>query len=122
MIVDDNDNETQLLASFLRMKKFEVEIAHDGKAALNRLEGGDLPDCVLLDMQMPRYDGRWTIQQIRESEQFAPLRVYGMSGLTPSECGVNIGPAGLDRWFQKPLDPLGLVDAIENETMNPSLN
>ncbi|MFG0264465.1 MAG: response regulator [Rhodopirellula sp. JB055] len=122
LIVDDNDNETRLLASYLRMKQFEVAIAQDGKAALEQLEEGDLPDCVLLDMQMPRYDGRWTIQQIRESSQFAPLRVFGMSGLELDECGVSVGPAGLDRWFQKPLDPPGLVDAIEKETLHPSLN
>lgn len=115
MIVDDNKNEANLLASYLRLKGFSVEMAHDGKDAILQLTQGQMPSIVLLDMNMPRFDGRWTITQIRRSHRMNSTKVYAISGVDQVGSGVEVGPRGVDEWFTKPLNPESLIDRINAE-------
>lgn len=116
LLVDDNQNESKLLAGFLRCRNFEVTIAGDGADAMHYLSHNESPDFVLLDMLMPKYDGRWTIDQIRGNQRFDGLKVFAVSGMHPSEYGVKIGPEGIDQWFRKPLDPESLVFRMDSNT------
>ena len=112
LIVEDDPNESALLAGFLRINGFEVAEACDGADALEYLSMNELPDLVLLDMLMPRCNGRQTIDAIRQSADFRELKVIAISGTSPAELGVPIGPKGVDRWFQKPINPETLVREI----------
>ncbi|MEZ6102253.1 MAG: response regulator [Pirellulaceae bacterium] len=112
LVVDDNCNESKLLASFLRMKDFRVETADNGEHAMRSLERHPLPDVVLLDMNMPQYDGRWTVDAIRQQSRYDAIKIFAVSGMHPGEYGVDVGRTGCDRWFRKPLNPQLLVDAI----------
>ncbi len=109
LLVDDNQNETQLLASYLRSRRFEVTTVSNGADAMDFLAHNERPDFVLLDMLMPKFDGRWTISESRGMPRYAGLRVFGVSGMDPEEYGVEVGPQGLDGWFRKPLNPESLV-------------
>jgi len=109
LLVEDNRNEAELLASYLRCRNFDVETASNGAGAMHYLSHHKVPDCVLLDMNMPRYDGKWTIGEIRNNPKYANLKVFAVSGIHPGEYGVEIGPNGINRWFRKPLNPEALV-------------
>jgi len=113
LLVEDNENELELLASYLRTFDFEVETARDGVDALERLASEAKPDVVLLDMNMPRLDGAGTIERIRRNPTHADVKVFVVSG-TPRE---SAGPRmhGADRWFSKPLRPDVLVREIDKE-------
>jgi carbon storage regulator CsrA len=115
LLVEDDANERHLLAGFLRLSGYEVEIACDGCDALDYLAEGRQPDVVLLDMQMPRCDGPSTISAIRENPRFDDLRLFGVSGREPAEVGVTIGPDGVDRWFRKPINPQTLVNQLNRD-------
>jgi len=115
LIVEDDPNESALLAGFLRINGFEVAEACDGEDALEYLSMNELPDLVLLDMLMPRCNGRQTIDAIRRTADFRELKVIAISGTSPAELGVSIGPTGVDRWFQKPINPETLVREIVGE-------
>ena len=112
LLVDDNDNESKLLAGYLRVKGFEVETAINGKEAIDKLSTQN-SDVVLLDMTMPEFDGRWTIDQIRRSEDLERLTVFAVSGKCPSESDVQVGPSGVNAWFRKPLNPERLATEIQ---------
>jgi carbon storage regulator CsrA len=112
LIVEDDRNESALLAGFLRINGFDVAEACDGADALEYLSTNELPDLVLLDMLMPRCNGRQTIDAIRQSADFRELKVIAISGTSPAELGVHIGPNGVDRWFQKPINPETLLREI----------
>jgi carbon storage regulator CsrA len=115
LLVEDNANERQLLAGFLRTCGFQVETAGDGAAALDYLSSHDRPDLVLLDMLMPRCDGPTILRTIRENPCFDDLKVFAVSGTAPTNWDIPIGPEGVDRWFQKPVDPQALVREISRE-------
>ncbi len=109
LLVDDNLNECKLLASYLRLKHFEVAIANDGAAALNYLSSHEEPDVVLMDMQMPGMDGPTAIRRMRKQKRYNDLKVFAVSGGDPADYGVDVSPEGVNGWFPKPLDPEALV-------------
>jgi carbon storage regulator CsrA len=112
LLVEDNRNESELLATFLRLNGIAVETTGDGLDALEYLAAHEPPDVVLLDMLMPRCDGPHTIAAIRRDPRLAKLKVFAVSGSSQEECGIPTGPAGVDRWFTKPLNPMGLVEEV----------
>jgi CheY-like chemotaxis protein len=115
LLVEDDDNERELLAGYLSLSGFEVDTAGDGLGALVQLSRCEPPSVVLLDMNMPKLDGRSTLHRIRGQETLRKTRVIAVSGLRPEDAGVEIGPEGVDCWFQKPVDPKLLVAEIERE-------
>lgn len=113
LIVDDNENENALMAGFLRQFGFRVTVALNGEAALRLLrQATQMPDIVLLDMNMPGLDGRGTIEAIRMDPKTRGMRVFAVSGEKRETCDVAIGDNGVDRWFQKPVRPDFLVQEI----------
>ncbi len=115
LVVDDDANESELLAGYLRMNGFEVATAGDGADALEYLARNDCPDLMLLDMIMPRFDGPATVRAVRGNPDFRAMKVFAISGSSAASAGVPEGPRGVDRWFRKPLNPEYLVREIVRE-------
>ncbi len=115
LIVEDNENESELLAGYLRMRGVEVDTASDGLQAMVHLAKHERPDVVLLDMRMPRCDGRKTVSAIRRNPEYRGLKIIAVSGTDERKAEVKIGPEGVNRWFCKPVNPGKLVDAIREE-------
>jgi carbon storage regulator CsrA len=119
LVVEDDANESELLAGYLRLSGFDVTTAGDGANALEYLAGGDRPDVVLLDMFMPRCDGPHTVSAIRKNKDLEGLKIFAVSGHCPEELGVSTGPRGIDRWFPKPVNPETLVREINLNVRAP---
>jgi carbon storage regulator CsrA len=85
LLIEDNANERELLAGFLRSYGIETTTAQDGQDALDYLSLHALPDVVLLDMQMPRCNGRCFIKKVRASTDLRDLKVYAVSGIDPTQ-------------------------------------
>ncbi len=113
LLVEDDANELRLLAGLLRLEGYEVVTASDGNEAIQQLDEFDAtPDFVLLDMRMPHRNGPETIRWIRSQESLQALSVFSVSATSPEELGVPIGPEGVNEWFPKPLDPVGLLNRL----------
>ena len=115
LLVEDDANESELLAGYLRMSGFDVDRAVDGLQALIYLSRHRSPDIVLLDMKMPRLSGPKTVSSIRGNPTYRDVRIFAVSGTPQTECGVPTGPQGVDRWFSKPINPAELVDVINRD-------
>ena len=119
LLVEDNQNERELLAGLLRMAGVDVDTAGDGADALDYLRTKGRPDVMLLDMAMPRCDGPTTVRAIRRDQAFARLKIFAVTGHSPDEFPVASGPAGINGWFCKPIDPQGLVRDLTRELDSP---
>jgi carbon storage regulator CsrA len=119
LLVEDDGNQRELLAGFLRHSGLVVDTAGDGADALDYLRTCGTPDLVLMDMGLPRVDGPTTVREIRRDPAFAGLKIFGVTGRLPSEFDLACGPAGVDRWFRKPLDPAALVHDLAEEMEAP---
>jgi len=115
LLVEDNANERQLLATFLRNAGLEVATAGNGCDALDILHNRERPDVVLLDMGLPRCDGATMVRAVRQDPAYAGLKIFAVTGHDPQEYDLAQGPAGVDRWFQKPIDPADLVLGMAQE-------
>ncbi|HWB13132.1 MAG TPA: response regulator [Pirellulales bacterium] len=115
LVVEDNHNERELLASFLRISGFDVATASDGADALDYLSNQRRPDVVLLDLMMPRCDGPSTVREIRTNPRWEGLKIFAVSGTSPSEVQLSIGPSGLDGWFSKPVNPQAMVRQLSRQ-------
>jgi len=74
--VEDEENERELLAGYLRLAGFLVDTAGDGCDALDHLHAGERPDVVLLDMGLPRCDGATTACEIRRDPACSGLEIF----------------------------------------------
>lgn len=109
LLAEDDDNERELLAGLLRLNGFRVETVKNGREAIARLQRCDLPDHVLLDLNMPGCSGVEALLAIRGDQRLAHLHVLAVSGREPTSLGMPPGSGGFDGWFRKPLDPERLI-------------
>ncbi len=72
LVVDDEPNIRELLATSLRFAGFEVHAAADGGAAL-RLARQVQPDMLVLDVMLPDMDGFTVTRRLREKGQHMPV-------------------------------------------------
>lgn len=112
LLVEDNRNESALLAEFLRLHGINVETAYDGQEALDYLRSHDRPDVILLDMRMPRCDGPRAVSEIRRDSSFDSMKVFAVSGADPKDWALGTSASGVDGWFTKPVDPAQLVQRM----------
>jgi len=110
LLVEDQANERELLATCLRLGGIDVTTAANGREAFDRLHEQELPDLVLLDMQMPDVDGPTFLKAIREDIRLQNLRVFAVSGSSVSEFGPT--PLQIDGWFSKPVRIDSLLQAV----------
>jgi carbon storage regulator CsrA len=113
LVVDDSANERELLAGLLEMYGYDVETAADGQEAIDYLTENQSTDLVLLDINMPRMNGREAAEAIRSDPRFRRLKIFAVSGSEPTEFSDR--EDSIDRWFQKPLRPGDFAAQLERE-------
>lgn len=114
VLVEDQMNEREMLASILRLKNVPVVTLGDGNEAINYFHENPSPGFLLIDMQMPQCDGPTAINQLRSEGRLDDTCVFALSGTSPEAYGMTVGGDGVDRWFPKPLNPASLFEAMEN--------
>lgn len=75
LVVDDEEQVARGLAALLGARGYQVEVAHNGRAVLERLAQDPLPDLVILDYAMPELDGWEVLERVRQDPRTADLRV-----------------------------------------------
>jgi CheY-like chemotaxis protein len=101
LVVDDNEALADSIAELLRVRGYAVRVARDGIEALSILESFT-PDCVLLDLAMPRMSGTELAHAIRERHgtRIVLVAVSGRSDLTVASADLEL----VDHWLTKPVD------------------
>lgn len=118
-LVDDNATNRELARRILEAAGAEVEEAADGLEALERLSL--LPvDVVLMDLRMPRLDGRGALTRLRATpgpNQMAPVLAFTADADLASDGDLE----GFDGLVRKPIQPLELYGAIATSVQWPEL-
>jgi two-component system nitrogen regulation response regulator NtrX len=80
LVVDDAPPMAEQYAYDLRrLGGYEVQVAHDGREALERL-GAEAVDCVILDLEMPGMDGFEVLRSLERQASEVPVIVYTGTG------------------------------------------
>ncbi len=118
LLVEDNLVNQKVVVAILRRKGFQIEIANDGRAALNKLEASPNGyDLVLMDVQMPVLDGLETTRIIRRDGRWPHLPILAMTAHAMNGDRERCLQAGMNGYISKPIQPAHLV-AIIGEFLN----
>ncbi len=118
LLVEDSATERQLLEAYLDLCGFHVTTAEDGQDALDFLSMHARPDVVLLDMMMPRIDGPAFVRAVRADPKLRGLSIFALTGMERQDVDIATGPAGVDRWYFKPINPKTLVGDVATHLTN----
>ncbi|MGA2490647.1 MAG: response regulator transcription factor [Anaerolineales bacterium] len=109
LLVDDESAITDNLASFMSRSGFAVTVAANGEEALEKTVA-EKPDLVVLDVLMPRLNGREVLRQLRQAGNWTPIILLTQVG-EASERAMAL-EEGADDYLNKPFDPHELVARI----------
>ncbi|MBT9315861.1 hybrid sensor histidine kinase/response regulator [Leptothoe spongobia] len=86
LVVEDDVNAREIMGRFLQRQDWTVELASNGREALQYLDE-NLPDLIVLDLMMPEMDGFEFIQVLRQNSdwQDIPVIVLTAKALTASD-------------------------------------
>ncbi len=110
LVVDDDSAIRRMLVEYLGEHGYSVREAGDG-AALRRLIEADLPDVVLLDVNLPGEDGLTLARFLREHYDVAIIMVTGAGETVDRILGLEMGA---DDYVTKPFDPRELRARIKS--------
>ena len=113
LVVDDAPDIRLLADLVLSMAGFTVSAAASGSEALRVLADGDLPDIVLLDVQMPDVDGWETLSRLRHNPRTADLPVVLCTVKGLPEDTLKGWSLGCDGYLGKPFDIGKLVEELQ---------
>jgi DNA-binding response OmpR family regulator len=109
LLADDETAITDNLAPFLSRSGFSVAVAANGEDALKQIAAHP-PDLLVLDVLMPRLDGREVLRQLRQAGNWLPIILLTQVG-EATERAMAIDE-GADDYLNKPFDPHELVARI----------
>ena len=111
LVVDDEEGALNLLSRFLKLNRFPVKTAKNGKEALESIQA-EQPKLVILDVKMPEMNGIETLKWIREN--YPDINVIMLSAAGQQEIveeSLNLGAKG---FITKPMDLKLLLSKINN--------
>ena len=115
LVVDDNVDAAETIATILRLSGYEADCAYDGPSALSAAQSRK-PDVVVLDIGLPGMDGYEVARQLRARPAFRRLPLIAVTGYGQQNDRQKSMQAGFDEHFTKPVDPEALQQFIARFT------
>jgi DNA-binding response OmpR family regulator len=109
LLADDDPTIADSLAPFLERAGFHVLVVSDGMSALEKAQKHH-PELIILDVLMPRMDGRETLRRLRKSNIWTPTILLTQVG-EASERALAL-EEGADDYLNKPFDPHELLARV----------
>jgi len=111
LIVEDDLSLASFLGSELRSEGFEVDMVHDGEAALETLQGGQHYHLLILDLNLPKLDGIGLLQRIKPGRP--RLRMLVLTARSRVEDKVKALQTGADQCLTKPFSFAELLARVQ---------
>ncbi len=123
LMADDDEGDIILAEAGIQSLDVRMDSVQSGRALLERLAGGDRPDLILLDINMPGLNGHETLAAIRAEDAYADIPVVM---LTTSDADADIAMSHAKDAFgyiHKPLTATNLepvLRAVSGRTASPA--
>ncbi|MEM1280836.1 MAG: response regulator [Cyanobacteria bacterium P01_H01_bin.152] len=121
LAIDDTPANLEVLSEILTHQGYSVATAISGERAIKRLEN-NLPDLILLDVQMPGMNGFDTCQQIKNNSRTASIPIIFITALSDSESiakGLSLGAVD---YIGKPFQEAELIARVKTHLQLWTIN
>ena len=118
LLAEDVAVNAEIMMMVLTMREMEVDLAENGRVAVNLFESHEAGyyDAILMDMRMPEMDGLEATRAIR-SLQRDDAKTIPIIALTANAFDEDVQrsiQAGLNAHLSKPVEPEALFETLEN--------
>ena len=113
LVIDDNPTIVELVKYAVNLQgSYQVMVAYDGVQGLECIYAED-PDCVIIDVKMPRMDGYQLVRCLRGDTRTANTPLIILSAMARAENQLTGLLSRTDEYLTKPFTPTALNAAIE---------
>lgn len=118
MVVDDSASIRALLQKSLERHHYHVNLAEDGADALLKLQTtktvNELPDSILLDIDMPNMNGLELAEILRNTEKFKHIPIIILTSDATNERREQAEELKIEAFLEKPVDELQVIAALQS--------
>ena len=115
LIVEDNDKNMKLARDILQVKGYRTLEATTGEDGV-RVAKAQLPDLVLMDIQLPGINGIEAFKELRADPRTAAIPVIAFTASVTLTDRSHVTAAGFDAFLSKPIDLKEFVATIKRLT------
>ena len=108
LVVEDNDDVREMMAVSLELEGHRVATAVNGRDALDKLNRGERPCLILLDLMMPVMNGSEFARELQRDPQLSQVPVVVISAAT----GELVRQTPADAFVAKPIDMDELLSVV----------
>lgn len=108
LVVEDEPSLSEVVSLYLKRAGYQVQIAGDGRLAMNILEK-QIPDFVILDLMLPEVDGLSITRWLRDRSNVPIIMVTSRREEIDRISGLEMGA---DDYVVKPFSPQELVSRV----------
>ncbi len=112
LVIEDNNDNLRLISYALKRGGYEVISAETGEAGVD-LAHQQKPTFVIVDINLPGIDGFEVTRRIRRSEICRTVPIIAITSHAMIGDREKIIASGCNIYFEKPIDPLTIVDKIQ---------
>lgn len=109
LIVDDDENISELISLYLTKEFYDTKIVYDGEAALKEFDSYQ-PNLILLDLMLPGIDGYEVCREIRKTSNTPIIMLSAKGEVFDKVLGLELGA---DDYIIKPFDSKELVARVK---------
>ncbi|PKO11581.1 MAG: response regulator [Chloroflexi bacterium HGW-Chloroflexi-10] len=113
LIIEDNENNMYLETFILEKNGHSVLQARKGEDGI-RLAIQEIPDVILLDIQLPEMDGYTVARSLRQMKELANLPIIAVTSYAMVGDRENIIEAGCSDYIEKPINPDTFMSQMAN--------
>ena len=103
LVIEDNNQNRILMRQILTHNGYEVLEAADGLTGLE-MARTNMPDLILLDIQMPVMNGFELIRELRNTPELSRIKVIAVTSFGMKSDREKALEAGFDEFVTKPID------------------
>ena len=113
LLVDDEEAILELISATLGHNNgYQFVLARDGEEALSAARRHK-PDLILLDILMPKRDGYYVCQALKQNPETSHIKVVILTALAQELDCQKALDSGADGYITKPFSPMALLEKLE---------
>lgn len=112
LVVEDNPDNRRLIEYALKRKGYAVVSAVTGEACLE-IAVQEKPDFILMDIQLPGINGYEAAKLLKANPETTSIPVIALTSFAMKGDRAKAVESGCIGYFEKPFDPLTIIDQIE---------